>query len=99
MLYIDQPVQVGFSYDVLTNGTWDPESGVVEPQDFSTGNIPEANNTFFVGTFASTIDDNTANSTENGARALWHFAQTWFAEFPAYKPNDDRVSIWAESVR
>ncbi|KAI9793675.1 MAG: hypothetical protein M1816_007570 [Peltula sp. TS41687] len=97
MLYIDQPVQVGYSYDVATNGTWDPVSGAIKVQNFSSGNIPEANNTFFVGTFASTMEDNTANSTENGARALWHFAQTWFAEFPAYKPNDDKVSIWAES--
>jgi carboxypeptidase C (cathepsin A) len=30
-------------------------------------------------------------------RALWHFAQVFFQEFPDYKPNDNRVSIWTES--
>ncbi|KAI9808965.1 MAG: hypothetical protein M1826_003943 [Phylliscum demangeonii] len=96
MLYIDQPVQVGFSYDTPTNGTVDEVSGNISLADFSTG-VPQANNTFFVGTFASDNVTHTANSTENGARALWHFAQVFFREFPAYKPNDDRVSLWAES--
>ncbi|KAI9804428.1 MAG: hypothetical protein M1825_001327 [Sarcosagium campestre] len=96
MLYIDQPVQVGYSYDKPVNGTLDIVSGNVTVQDFG-DDVPEANNTFFVGTFPSQKEDDTANSTENGARALWHFAQTWFDEFPAYQPNDDRVSIWTES--
>lgn len=33
----------------------------------------------------------------SAAHALWHFAQTWFFEFPYYKPSDDRISLWAES--
>jgi carboxypeptidase D len=60
--------------------------------------IPEQNNTFYVGTFPSIEGTNsTANDTENAARSLWEFAQVWFSEFPEYKPNDDRVSIWTES--
>lgn len=31
------------------------------------------------------------------AHAIWHFAQTWFEEFPFYKPNDEKISIWTES--
>ncbi|KAL4788087.1 Alpha/Beta hydrolase protein [Aspergillus varians] len=95
MLYIDQPNQVGFSYDVATNGTYDQLTGELDVSGFST--VPEQNNTFYVGTFPSLNASSAANTTQNSARALWHFAQTWFSEFPAYKPHDDRVSIWTES--
>jgi len=43
MLYLDQPVQVGLSYDELTNVTVSSENGV-EVADFSNG-VPEQNNT------------------------------------------------------
>ncbi|KAL1982279.1 hypothetical protein VTN96DRAFT_1588 [Rasamsonia emersonii] len=65
--------------------------------DFPDGSVPTQNNTFYVGTFPSMNYKTTANGTENAARAFWEFAQIWFTEFPEYKPNDDRVSIWAES--
>lgn len=97
MLYIDQPNQVGFSYDVPTNGTYSLESGEWDVSGFPGGEVPEQNSTLYVGTFPSQRDEATANMTENAARSLWQFAQTWFSEFPAYKPNDDRVSIWTES--
>ncbi|KFY93110.1 hypothetical protein V498_04554 [Pseudogymnoascus sp. VKM F-4517 (FW-2822)] len=100
ILYLDQPAQVGFSYDVLTNITVDlTQEGELKkmiPTDFTDG-IPEQNNTFYVGTVGSQLLGKTANTTVHAAHALWHFAQTWFAEFPAYKPNDDRVSLWTES--
>ncbi|KAI9852598.1 MAG: hypothetical protein M1838_000252 [Thelocarpon superellum] len=96
MLYIDQPVQVGFSYDQVFNGTVDQVSGEVTLSNFTDG-VPQPNNTFFVGSFPSQDTKATANSTVNGAHALWHFAQTWFEEFPDYKPNDDKISVWAES--
>lgn len=94
MLYIDQPNQVGFSYDIPTNGTTDEFEVTI--QDFSEG-VPEQNNTFYVGTFPSQNPNNTANGTTNAARSLWHFAQTWFQEFPAYKPNNSAISIFTES--
>ncbi|KAK6844736.1 serine carboxypeptidase [Apiospora arundinis] len=61
------------------------------------GGLPEANLTSHYGTFASQNLSQTANSTAHAAHALWHFAQTWFFEFPHYKPDDDRVSLWTES--
>ncbi|KAL8700597.1 MAG: hypothetical protein Q9201_005361 [Fulgogasparrea decipioides] len=94
MLYIDQPNQVGFSYDIPSNGTTDESE--ITLQDFSNG-VPVQNNSFYVGTFPSQNPKNTANGTTNAARALWHFAQTWFQEFPAYKPNNDAISIFTES--
>ncbi|GIK00387.1 hypothetical protein Aspvir_004410 [Aspergillus viridinutans] len=97
MLYIDQPNQVGFSYDVPTNGTYDQLTSAWNVSAFPDGKVPEQNNTLYVGTFPSMNQTTTANTTENAARSLWHFAQTWFSEFPEYKPQDDRVSIWTES--
>ncbi|KAI9832790.1 MAG: hypothetical protein M1819_004010 [Sarea resinae] len=97
MLYIDQPVQTGFSYDVPTNVTVDLVTGDVNVVNFTDGNVPVQNNTFQVGTYPSQFEPSTPNGTTNGARALWHFAQTWFQEFPAYKPHDDKISIWTES--
>ncbi|KAK0648081.1 putative lysosomal protective protein precursor [Cercophora newfieldiana] len=100
MLYIDQPNQVGLSYDTPTNVTlelWeDAPFFEATPADFSKG-IPKSNNTFRVGTVSSQNSTHTANTTAHAAHALWHFAQTWFTEFPHYKPEDDRISLWAES--
>ncbi|PYI29469.1 alpha/beta-hydrolase [Aspergillus indologenus CBS 114.80] len=96
LLYIDQPVHTGFSYDVAVNGTFDALTGDWDVSGLEDG-IPEQNNTFYVGTFPSMNNQTTINGTVNAARALWVFAQTWFSEFPEYKPHDDRVSIWTES--
>ena len=94
MLYIDQPNQVGFSYDIPSNGTTDESQIMI--QDFTDG-VPEQNNTFYGGKFPSQNPNNTANGTTNAARAMWHFAQTWLQEFPAYKPNNSAISMFTES--
>ncbi|KAL8911589.1 MAG: hypothetical protein Q9171_003254 [Xanthocarpia ochracea] len=94
MLYIDQPIQVGFSYDIPSDGTTDESQIMI--QDFTDG-VSEQNNTFYVGTFPSQNPNNTANGPTNSARAMWHFAQTWFQEFPAYKPNNSAISVLTES--
>jgi carboxypeptidase C (cathepsin A) len=91
--YIDQPVQTGFSYDSLVNGTLDLTTNNVTYPD----KLPKQNSTILVGTFPSNDINATANGTTNAARALWHFSQTFFQEFPDYKPNDNRISIWTES--
>ncbi|OJJ48898.1 hypothetical protein ASPZODRAFT_90893 [Penicilliopsis zonata CBS 506.65] len=100
MLYIDQPNQVGFSYDELTNATYDQLTGKWDVADTpwkDADEIPVQNNTFYVGTVSSQNASATVNSTQNAAKALWHFAQIWLTEFPEYKPADERVSIWTES--
>lgn len=33
----------------------------------------------------------------NAAKALWSFTQILLQEFPEYKPNDNGMSLWAES--
>jgi carboxypeptidase C (cathepsin A) len=64
---------------------------------FSNNKVPKQNTTLLVGTFPSNDMNTTANGTTNAARALWHFSQTFFQEFPGYMPNDNRISIWTES--
>ena len=96
MLYLDQPTQVGLSYDVLqniTNNLLTEEVTILN----STSPVPEQNQTFLVGTYPSQNVNSTARGSQNGARALWHFAQVWFQEFPGYHPNDSRISIATES--
>ena len=97
MIYIDQPTQVGFSYDVPTNATFDSLTGNITVQDFSE-TVPTQNNSLYVGTFASQNPNSTANSTLLAAKSLWHFAQIWFEEFHEYRPQNGRFSIWSESV-
>lgn len=101
MIYIDQPVQTGFSYDELANGTVTNSQSLGSVVDYSSEHVDNVSNnaTSYIGTFPSGIQNATANSTTIAAHAAWHFAQTFFTEFPAYKPNNDKISIWTESVR
>ncbi|KAI6257057.1 hypothetical protein MCOR19_006503 [Pyricularia oryzae] len=95
MIYIDQPSQVGFSYDVLRNVTVDLFGGT---RTLAPGSpIPPTNTTFRVGTLPSNNQNSTAVGSVNGAIALWHFFQIFLSEFPGYHPKDDRFSIATQS--
>ena len=97
MLYVDQPNQVGFSFDSPTNCTFDILRDIQpEPADFSHG-IPAANYTYQVGTFASQKASHTVNTTDQAAHAIWNFGQIFFSEFPAYEFLNGDISLWAES--
>jgi carboxypeptidase C (cathepsin A) len=96
MLYIDQPVQVGFSYDSLVNVTTNLLTGEVNILN-DTMEIPQQNNTLLVGTFPSQNPNMTSRGSRNAAMAIWHFAQIWFEEFPGYRTTDDRISISTQS--
>ncbi|KAK2841544.1 hypothetical protein FQN49_006154 [Arthroderma sp. PD_2] len=96
MLYLDQPVQVGLSYDTLANFTRNLVTNTyteLQPGD----PIPEQNATLLVGTSTSHNVNNTSRGAQYGAVALWHFAQVWFQEFPGYHPRDSRISLSTES--
>jgi len=84
MLYLDQPVQVGLSYDVLQNITTNLVTGETALLN-ATDSTPEQNATFLVGTYPSQDSNSTSLGTRNAAIALWHFAEEWFQEFPGYK--------------
>ncbi|KAK0715340.1 Alpha/Beta hydrolase protein [Lasiosphaeris hirsuta] len=98
MLYIDQPVQTGFSYDKLINGTIDETLLPYGVTPLSPSAPPPAlNSTFLQGVFPSQSPISSANTTSTAARAAWHFMQIWMKEFPRHKPKDDKFSIWTES--
>ena len=104
MLYIDQPVSTGFSYDTLINSTLDllffgaplTETGITPISEYN-GTVPASNTTFLYGILPSQNPNHTANNSAIAARTLWHFAQVWFEEFPEYNTYDRRISFWGNS--
>ncbi|PVH99788.1 alpha/beta-hydrolase, partial [Periconia macrospinosa] len=99
MLYIDQPVQTGFSYDTLVNGTLDEIKSpfIYTPNNFSTSGIPATNLTFLTGTFASMDPGAAPNTTIAASKIMYNVMQAWMQEFPEYSNNDNKFSIWGES--
>ncbi|KAI4592815.1 hypothetical protein KJ359_010448 [Pestalotiopsis sp. 9143b] len=94
MLFIDQPSQVGFSYDVPTNGSLD-----LLTNDIS---VPPAGRPglFLNGTFSSGNVSSTANTTETAALAVYHLLQGFLVTFPQFNPPDGDslgVNLFAES--
>ncbi|CAJ0547911.1 Ff.00g046650.m01.CDS01 [Fusarium sp. VM40] len=100
MLFIDQPNQVGFSYDTPTNSTYDLISNEVLPTradpdypDWALRN----------GTFSSNNGNFTANTTETAAMAVWHMVQGFLTTFPQYQPSSPSrndsidINLFAES--
>jgi len=98
MLYIDQPVQTGFSYDKLVNATVDETAlpFIFTPLSPSSP-PPKLNATTLLGLLPSQDPLSTANTTTTAAAAAWHFMQIWMQQFPKYRPRNNQFSIWSES--
>jgi carboxypeptidase C (cathepsin A) len=99
MLYIDQPVQTGFSYNTLVNGTLDEIKNpfIYKPADFSKGSLPETNLTFLTGTFALPDPNIAPNTTDASAPIMYRTMQAFLHDFPERKSDDKTFSIWGES--
>lgn len=86
ILYIDQPNQVGFSYDTATNGSLDLfTSNLSTPSSTSPSGQPAY--TFLNGTFSTGNANKTTNTTEIAAAAIWHMLQGFLGVFPQYNPG------------
>ncbi|KAM3416501.1 Carboxypeptidase [Cercospora zeina] len=91
VLFIDQPNQVGLSYDTATNASLNLYTNeVFEPATAPVQDLPSY--MYLNGTF-STANENsntpwatTANTSEIAAAATWHFLQTWLSTFSQYNP-------------
>ncbi|PFH55565.1 hypothetical protein XA68_18034 [Ophiocordyceps unilateralis] len=98
MLYVDQPIHTGFSYDVPTPGTLDVKSGNITVQLLPGGAAsPETAKASIAGIFSSQDVKATANTTATAARQYWNFLQVWTHDFLAHRPHQDSLALWAES--
>ncbi|KAF3011343.1 hypothetical protein E8E14_006633 [Neopestalotiopsis sp. 37M] len=99
MLFIDQPSQVGFSYDNATRGSLDLLTGTVSvPPTSRPASRPEG--LFLNGTFSSGNMSALANTTETAAIAVYHLLQGFLGAFPQFNPPDGDsvgVNLFAES--
>ncbi len=86
IIYVDQPNEVGFSYDTPTNGSLNLFTSILtEPPSDAPSGLP--NYTFINGTFSSDNVNTTTNTTELAAHAIWHMLQGFLATFPQYNPG------------
>ena len=112
MLYIDQPVQTGFSYDTATPGRLNLVSLAVDRAvagaekterllgfNQNTGELAEPGNggLYIEGVFGSGDMAKTAVTTARAAEAIWDFMQVWMAEKKFKDYRRDSISIWSQS--
>ncbi|KAL8908058.1 MAG: hypothetical protein Q9207_001037 [Kuettlingeria erythrocarpa] len=85
ILFIDQPNQVGFSFDKRVNGSLDLSNSIVT---FPSSNAPagQPEYTYLNGTFSSNNSSASANTTEIAAHTIWHMLQGFLGTFPQYNP-------------
>lgn len=85
ILYIDQPNEVGFSYDIRHNGSLNLINSTIS---FPPSAVPPGQPayTFLNGTFSSNNSNRTTNTTETAAHAIWHMLQGFLGTFPQYNP-------------
>ncbi|RDA90378.1 hypothetical protein CP533_5642 [Ophiocordyceps camponoti-saundersi (nom. inval.)] len=98
MLYIDQPIHVGYSHDVPTKGIVDLVDGDILPNATPEKLGLEDELSFLPGTFSSQDPASTANTTLTAARHFWNFMQVFSKDFLKDHPSDGTLSIWAESI-
>jgi carboxypeptidase C (cathepsin A) len=91
ILFIDQPNQVGLSYDTATNASLDLYTNqVFEPATPPKQGLPAF--MYLNGTFGTAHEHApnsyiaSANTSEIAAAATWHFLQTWLSTFSQYNP-------------
>lgn len=77
MLYVDMPVQTGFSYTEAQNGTFDVVANLFTPGG---GESSVVNSSVTMASMGSQDGSRTANTTAQVARAMWQLAQVWFQE-------------------
>lgn len=111
VLWIDQPVQIGYSYDTINQGKVGlvrrkPTAPDISCSDCSSqinGTIfldgqpddPEEVHLPWPSTFSSQNPAQTANTTHNAAVTVYEFMQAWMDAFPAYKR--DSIALWTQS--
>ncbi|KAL8734680.1 MAG: hypothetical protein Q9166_001336 [cf. Caloplaca sp. 2 TL-2023] len=97
IIFVDQPNQVGFSFDKLTNGSLNLlDSTVALPPSGAPAGQPGYSHVD--GTFSSHNGNASANTTEIAAHTMWHMLQTFLASFPQYNPTVNSINTNSGSV-
>ncbi|KAH7146206.1 Alpha/Beta hydrolase protein [Dactylonectria macrodidyma] len=96
ILFLDVPVQTGFSYTNAQNGTVDLLSGAFTPAPEGSERVG-TNLTSVASSLSSTDSLLTINTTAQVARQIWQISQVWFQEFPERKTTNDEISFWSYS--
>lgn len=79
VLYVDQPNQVGFSYDKIVAGVFDALGGFAGSGEVIPGST-NSSLTSIRGKFASQDPAATAKTSTMAAKSVWYFLQVFFAE-------------------
>lgn len=79
MLYIDMPVQTGYSYTEIQNGTFNTITKEFTPLETADQTVV-SNQTTVLATMSSQSPSRTANTTVQVAKQMWQIAQLWFQE-------------------
>ncbi|KAL2074958.1 hypothetical protein VTL71DRAFT_8738 [Oculimacula yallundae] len=95
ILYIDQPVQTGFSYDFAVPGVLNVDNNVVFDRNSSEMVVLASGSRR--GFFSSHNPRNTANSTQMVARSTWFFLQVWMQKFGKRESSNNKINFWTSS--
>ncbi|KAI1252097.1 hypothetical protein MGN70_006669 [Eutypa lata] len=91
MLYVDQPVQAGFSYGEATPSLYDMITG-----DITAGELSGSPNyTVREGVFSIQDASKAPVTTAAATEVVWEFIQAWMQEFTQYRR--EKISVWGQS--
>ncbi|KPI38561.1 Carboxypeptidase-like protein [Cyphellophora attinorum] len=97
LIFIDEPVQTGFSYDLLSNGSLNLlDQSIIYPPTVTPGTQPSY--TFLNGTFSSNDQTSTANTSQLAAHSVWHFLQAFIQSFPEYSRSPPETNSSSSSA-
>lgn len=97
LLYIDQPIHTGFSFDVPSPGRIDITTGRI----YRNGATPEEEDGAIPvledGIFSSQSGESTIGTSQNVARVLWTFMQAWSANSTLKVYSRPSIHLWSQS--
>lgn len=96
LLYVDQPLQAGFSYSDLVVATREITEDYIEEIAFNASSPPVTDKTMGWGVFSDQSTSKTVNTTVSSGKAMWTFSEHWLSSFPEFS-GSGKISIWGNS--
>lgn len=85
VLFVDQPATVGFSFTTLVNGTVNPRTAEIVPQQCTEADP-------MCRTYSSPDTTLTPNSTVDAGKVFYQVTQGFMGAFPQYSANGVRIN-------